>query len=168
MVRLRFIMILLALTAVLLLLEGCPSTQRTPSASFPLAGGKIWRDTTATVSVPSVGRFQVVVSNGQINITPPPGLNTLRWSIVSKKSDAKTEKQKMDNRSMAASGTGDEDGDGVPDCEDWCVNAPGPRENNGCPAGIDGVPPIRWIELMSMSDKGDVLVIEYGAEGCVQ
>ncbi len=149
-------------------IHGCaPQMQQTvPSASFPLAGGKIWPDTTVRKNIDGLGTFLVSIKNGQINVTPPQGLNVLKWSITSIKKTGEKEGAAPKMLSAAPQKEGDRDGDGVPDCEDWCVEVPGPPENNGCPEGMDGIPPIRWAELMKLEDNTDKLVIEFGIEGC--
>lgn len=149
------------------ILHGCaPQTRQTvPSASFPLAGGKVWPDTTVKKDIDGLGTFQVSIVGGQIIVTPPQGLNVLKWTITSAKKEAKAGSPRK-ARSAALQESGDRDGDGVPDCNDWCVEVPGPPENNGCPEGMDGIPPIRWVELMNLEDNTDSLVIEFGIEGC--
>jgi hypothetical protein len=159
---------LVASFVVMMILQGCPPPPLPPSASFPIAGGKVWRDTVATVEIKGIGAFRVQIVNGQVSITPPVGLNSLRWGITSKhqeqKSSAEQTLQKKNKQLMAAA-SGDRDRDGVPDECDWCPDDPG-EAPRGCPPGVDGVPPIRWVPLMRLSEGGDELAIEYGIEGC--
>lgn len=168
----RITAIVMAALIVAIALQGCTperkgSSNGKPSVSLPIAGGKVWRDTTVEKNVKGVGTFTVAIRGGQISITSPAGLNTLKWSITSvHKDNSKQASQKKKSAALSTGGGGDYDHDGVPDCEDWCITIPGPPENHGCPPEVDGVPPIRWIELMSLSEGVDTLLLEYGIEGC--
>lgn len=166
----QFFGVVMVLGAILAIRGCAPQTQQTqPSASFPLAGGKVWPDTTVRKQIDGLGTFEVSIRNGQINVIPPKDLNVLRWSVLSiRKEDQKGSTALKPLSASPAGQEGDKDGDGVPDCEDWCVEVPGPAENRGCPEGMDGIPPIRWAELMKLEDDTDELVVEFGVEGCAQ
>jgi hypothetical protein len=160
----------LALIVLVATLPGCKRRQQTESleqtsVSLPLLPGKVWRDTTAQKTVKGVGTFTVVARNGQITVQPPAGLKKFRWAVVSA---PKAEMHSRTTITAAPVAEGDMDGDGVPDCEDWCMDTPGTPENRGCPPGVEGIPPIRWIELLRMTEEGQEIIIQYGLDECVE
>lgn len=167
---------IVALAAGILLpaMQGCkrqqqqqPQSDRQPSVCFPIASGKIWPDTIAHKTINGVGDFTVSVTGGQIVIEPPAGLKKFRWSLRTESNETAVPSTKQARRAASsAASAGDMDGDGVLDCEDWCMEVPGTPENRGCPPGVDGIPPVRWVELLRMSEGGEELVIEYGLDEC--
>lgn len=152
------------------IVSGCARQQRKDipgqtTVKLPIASGKVWRDTTAQKTVKGIGTFTVISRDGQITVEPPVGLKKFRWAVVSARSDTATPEPP---RKAAPAAAEDMDGDGVADCEDWCMDVPGTPENRGCPPGVEGIPPIRWIELLRMTEGGDEIIVEYGLEECVE
>ncbi len=163
-------LLLLTALAFSAIVSGCTRRQRTEtpgrtSVSLPIASGKVWRDTTAQKTIHGIGTFTVISRDGQITVEPPAGLKKFRWAVASARTDTTTPEAP---RTTAPAAAGDMDGDGVPDCEDWCMDVPGTPEHRGCPPGVEGSPPIRWIELLRMSEGGDEIIVEYGLEECVE
>ncbi|MER3524804.1 MAG: hypothetical protein C4326_12335 [Ignavibacteria bacterium] len=164
----RVVHLLLGGVLLSLLLQGCPQQEKkartveSPAVRVPIVAEKIWRDTTARKPIKGIGTFTVSVSNGNVSIEPPSGLKRFLWSVHSDSSEHAAEFAK---RTVSAA-PGDTDGDGVPDCEDWCIDVPGNPENRGCTPGVDGAPPSVWVELLHMIEENNVLVVQYGLEQC--
>ncbi len=159
---------LLGICMLTVFVAGCARKQRTESpgrtsVSLPIASGKVWRDTTAQTTIKGIGTFTVSSRDGEITVEPPEGLKKFRWAVVSSRSDTAAPPAQ---RATAPASAGDMDGDGVPDCEDWCMEVPGTPENRGCPPGVEGTPPIRWVELLRMTEGGDEIIVQFGLDEC--
>ena len=166
--------VVLIAACALTLLYGCKRQQQQqeqsralqqPSVSVPIAAGKVWHDTIAHKTINGIGQFTVTVIEGQVHIEPPEGLTKLRWSVRTVAEEAMPAAVRQRPTATAAV-AGDMDGDGVLDCEDWCMEVPGTPEYRGCPPGVEGIPPVRWVELLRMTEGGNELIIEFGLEDC--